>query len=186
MDFTASPPTELELVRFLSHPVRAALLAVLRERGPMRATSAAQAVGQTPSNCSFHLRAMQAQGVVRRVAELSTPRRPVWELTGTVLNLATEDDSVPAARVLGDLLALHTDQRAAAWRRQQAQAPASWRQASFEIDVVLSLPPHRLRQLGARLQEVIDEARELGEQDPTRSRTVQVSVRGYPLALDRP
>jgi predicted ArsR family transcriptional regulator len=184
MDFTAAPASDLELVRFLSHPVRAALLALLRERGQVRATSAAEAVGQTPSNCSFHLRAMEAKGVVRRVTELSGPRRPVWELTGTVLNLATDDDS--PARALGDLLALHTDQRAAAWRRNRSQAPASWRQASFEIDVVLALPPHRLRELGARLQQVIDDERASGEQGSAHSRTVQISVRGYPLALDRP
>lgn len=183
MDFNASSASDLELVRFLSHPVRAALLALLRERGAVRATAAAQAIGQTPSNCSFHLRAMQAKGVVR-VTEFSGPRRPVWELTGTVLTLAADDDSLPVAGVLGNLLALHTDQRAAAWRRHQAQAPASWRHASFEIDVVLTLPPHRLRQLGSRLQQVIDDARASGEQDSTGARTVQISVRGYPLALE--
>ena len=51
-------------MRALAHPVRVALLELLGRDGPMTATQAGEALGESPANASFHLRTLAKYGFV--------------------------------------------------------------------------------------------------------------------------
>jgi predicted ArsR family transcriptional regulator len=51
-------------MRAVAHPVRLALLEALAQHQPMTATQAGEAIGESPTTCSFHLRMLAKYGVV--------------------------------------------------------------------------------------------------------------------------
>ncbi len=71
-----------QALRALAHPVRIALLELLTFHGPQTATQAAEQVGESPSNCSFHLRQLAKYGLVEEADDVaSTGRARPWRVT---------------------------------------------------------------------------------------------------------
>ena len=87
--------TDPDVLEALAHPVRLDLLSYLMSNGPATASTCARAVGDTPSNCSYHLRTLARHGLVERVESTDRRQRP-WRatITGFDLNL----DAAPASR----------------------------------------------------------------------------------------
>src|SRR2546425_10594901 len=59
--------TDPKVMRALAHPARTAILNLLQEQGSATATECAEAVGESPSACSYHLRQLAAYGFVEQV-----------------------------------------------------------------------------------------------------------------------
>lgn len=55
--------TDPAVVDALAHPVRLDVLGYLMSVGPATASQCARAVGDTPSNCSYHLRVLASHGL---------------------------------------------------------------------------------------------------------------------------
>src|SRR5919109_3892505 len=68
--------TEPEALEALAHPVRLALIDHLMSDGPATASACARAVGDTPSNCSYHLRILAKVGLVDEVESEDGRERP--------------------------------------------------------------------------------------------------------------
>ena len=66
-------------MRAMAHPVRLALMEALNHHGALTATEAAERVGESPSNCSFHLRQLAKYGFVEE-AEGGTGRQRPWRV----------------------------------------------------------------------------------------------------------
>lgn len=62
-DLVSSDPA---ILRALAHPLRIEILSVLDEVQEATATEIAERVGDTPSNCSFHLRQLAKAGFIER------------------------------------------------------------------------------------------------------------------------
>ena len=71
--------TDPRAMRAMAHPVRLALMEALNHHGQLTATEAAEHVGESPSNCSFHLRQLAKYGFVEE-AEGGTGRRRPWRV----------------------------------------------------------------------------------------------------------
>ena len=56
--------TDPKAMRAMAHPVRLALMEEINDAGTLTATEAAERVGESPSNCSFHLRQLAKYGFV--------------------------------------------------------------------------------------------------------------------------
>ena len=56
--------TDPKAMRALAHPVRLQLLEELADAGTLTATQAAERLGESPSNISFHLRQLAKYGYV--------------------------------------------------------------------------------------------------------------------------
>src|SRR3954447_2036414 len=54
--------TDPRAMRALAHPVRMALIGLLRREGPMTATQAAERLGESSGTCSFHFRQLAKYG----------------------------------------------------------------------------------------------------------------------------
>ena len=74
--------TDPEVLEALAHPVRLDLLSYLMSDGPATASVCARAVGDNPSNCSYHLRALARHGLVRPAGSRDGRERP-WRATIT-------------------------------------------------------------------------------------------------------
>jgi DNA-binding transcriptional ArsR family regulator len=72
-------PNDLKAV---AHPLRIAILEALTLHGPMTATELGERLGESPSNCSWHLRKLAEHGFVTE-AEGGTGRQRPWQSAHT-------------------------------------------------------------------------------------------------------
>jgi DNA-binding transcriptional ArsR family regulator len=87
--------TDPVALKALAHPVRLALLELLATEGALTASQAAVRIGQSPSNCSWHLRKLAEHGFVRETRGRTGRDRP-WQVVREGLSwLGTSDESKP-------------------------------------------------------------------------------------------
>ncbi|MFE1198395.1 winged helix-turn-helix domain-containing protein [Streptomyces olivaceoviridis] len=68
--------TDAKAMRAVAHPTRLALLEALGRREPLTATEAAHMVGESPTNCAFHLRTLAKYGFVEEAGGGTGRSRP--------------------------------------------------------------------------------------------------------------
>jgi DNA-binding transcriptional ArsR family regulator len=150
--------TDPEVLETLAHPVRLDLLTYLMSAGPASASTCARAVGDTPSNCSYHLRALARHGLVEPVESPDRRQRP-WRATITGFDL--DPDPRPgtaqgrgAAAVLAASLAL--EQRLLRdYLSHRDSVSAAWRDADLTSSYTLRVSPDELTALGRRIDALI-------------------------------
>lgn len=100
-----------EAMAALTHPVRTKLLNYLISAGPATASQAARAVGDTPSNSSYHLRTLAKFGWVAAAQDSGDGRERPWRalVTGFDIDLAADPQSA-AGRNAAALSALTLQQ----------------------------------------------------------------------------
>ena len=150
--------TDSRVLAALAHPLRVALLYQLNALGSRTASQCAQALGETPANCSDHLRQLAKVGLVEREEATDGRERP-WRSVSTGLGLVppVDDpevmtaDRATKASLLN--LAIQVDARLA---RQyfglEPRAPKPWRDAAAVSSYSLRLTAEEL----AGLVEALD------------------------------
>ena len=83
--------TDSKVLAALAHPLRVALLYQLNALGSRTASQCAQALGETPANCSYHLRQLAKAGLVVR-EEAGNGRERPWRSVYTGLSLRPPAD----------------------------------------------------------------------------------------------
>src|SRR3954453_19689864 len=74
--------TDPRAMRAYAHPVRLALIGLLRRHGPMTATQAAERLGESSGTCSFHLRQLAKYGFCEEAGGGKGRQKP-WRATAT-------------------------------------------------------------------------------------------------------
>jgi DNA-binding transcriptional ArsR family regulator len=150
--------SEPAVLRVLTHPVRYELLNYLISNSPATAAQCARAVSDTPSNCSYHLRALAKAGLIAPDESIDGRERP-WRALITGFSVPKDTDvSSPRgqqAKLLA-ALAIQRDQRLV--REHLAgrhRAPARWRAADQFAVYTLRVTPAELRALGEQLDALI-------------------------------
>lgn len=90
------------MLRALAHPLRVEILAVLDDLEEATATQIAERVGESPSNCSFHLRQLAKAGYIERGEQRGTAKP--WRALHHSRNLTPDQhdpESVRAASTVG-------------------------------------------------------------------------------------
>jgi DNA-binding transcriptional ArsR family regulator len=154
--------TEAAALKALSHPVRIALLEALVTEGPLTASQAAELVGESPSNCSWHLRKLAEHGFVREARSGDGRNRP-WQAVGEGLEWGagdeTDGDPNPAATLaadaLTDMLVEREMQRFRAARAARAHEPPAWREATGLVQSQLWLTAEEAADLKGRLHDLL-------------------------------
>jgi DNA-binding transcriptional ArsR family regulator len=154
-----SDPTVLEA---LSHPVRLDVLGFLMSEGTATASVCARAVGDTPSNCSYHLRVLAKHGLVEQQASADGRERP-WKATITGLAIeptagatSTDEpgnDAASAAMLSASLQLDH--QLAREHLRTREALPLQWRQVDAHAAYGLRVTPDELKQIVERIDAVV-------------------------------
>ena len=178
--------TDADVLAALAHPLRVALLDQLAALGPRTASQCAAALGETPANCSYHLRQLEKVGLVAR-SEATNGRERPWELPYTGLRMGPpfEDrDANRATRALQDALTVMGIEQHARLARQYLQvmdrAPESWREAATSHDYSLLMTAEELRDLVEALDRAVRPFIRLTRQDPPAdARPVHLDLRAF-------
>ena len=94
-------PRELSAV---AHPVRLGILEELSLNGPLSATELGERLGESPANCSWHLRKLAEHDFVEEAESAGGRRRP-WQVTGIGLSWGEdEEEPSPEERRAGEAL----------------------------------------------------------------------------------
>ncbi|MFI9599291.1 ArsR/SmtB family transcription factor [Streptomyces sp. NPDC052043] len=90
--------TDPKAMRAVAHPTRLALLEALNRREPLTATEAAEMVGESPTNCAFHLRTLAKYGFVEEAGGGTGRSRP-WRRAhiGFTIDDVTPEGAIAAA-----------------------------------------------------------------------------------------
>jgi Predicted transcriptional regulators len=138
----------------LAHPVRLDLLGYLMSDGPATASACARAVGDTPSNSSYHLRVLARHGLVEPASSDDGRERP-WQ--ATITGFSTEldpDESLEASgagRLFGASIQLDY-QLAREHLRTRHELSSQWRDVDAHVNYGLRVTPDELK----RIVEQID------------------------------
>lgn len=155
----------------LAHPLRAALLDLVREHGTLTSTEAARLTGQSSGLCSFHLRQLARYGYLVEAGRPGGRRRP-WRL-------AAEQASQPAGHDdgFGALARDLEDEGYRRWLAGRSQAPLPW-QHDEVFSTVLDLSPAELAEAAGEIRAVLGR---YGKRAGGGRRPVAAVIRLFPL-----
>jgi DNA-binding transcriptional ArsR family regulator len=136
-------------LRALAHPVRIRLLEELMLGGAATATELSERVGESPANCSWHLRHLARYGFVEETGEGSGRQRP-WR-TVVRQNRWGEGEEDPelemAGLAAGEFLAEREYQALRAWIAARHLEPQVWRDAVNLVQAIAWLTAEELAQV---------------------------------------
>lgn len=180
--------SDAQTLRALTHPTRIALIEALSIQGPMTATEAAERVGESPSNCSFHLRQLARYGFVEEAGGARGRRRP-WKMTSlgmTFSSVHTDPATEVAASALSRLIRERQLGRYDTWLRTSRSYPKAWREAAVDSENIFWMTAAELDALAERLKaELLPLYRERladPSKRPEGAVPVELLVLGYPIA----
>ena len=174
-------------VRVLAHPLRSRLLSRLRTGGPATATDLATALKTNTGATSYHLRRLEAVGLVTDTGEGEGKRR-LWRASTDYhswTNSAFRDDEDTATALdwLQRDYVRQLAQKAERWLDAAPNWPAEWVDVCGLNDTFVTVTPEQMHQLNGRLDALLAEYRTIGEGDP-RARRASVSTFTRPMDLD--
>jgi DNA-binding transcriptional ArsR family regulator len=177
------------IIRALAHPVRLALMEALLIHEQLTATEAGEILGESPANCSFHLRKLAKYGFVEEAGGGQGRQRPWRRKTqGTRLSIndSTPPETAIAVRGLGAMFQERALERLRQWRATEAQFPNEWREAADSKQSLWWVTPAELHELNEKiLKLVLSYAPRLADPTlrPPGSAPVEFLSFAYPLQL---
>jgi hypothetical protein len=180
---------EPQAMAALTHPVRLDLLTHLMASGPATASQCARAVGDTPSNCSYHLRVLARYGLVGPDESTDARERP-WRalVTGFSVEGFQDEPDSPRARGAAALLALSVqrDQRLVRdYLARRDKVAKRWRVADGYANYTLRMTPDEMSALGEALDALIRPYLAATREDPPRGTDlVHLGLHAFPLGDD--
>jgi predicted ArsR family transcriptional regulator len=157
-------------MRAYAHPVRLALLGLLRTYGPLTATQAAARLGESSGSCSFHLRQLAKYGLCEEAGGGRGREKP-WRATAATTSWGTSSDDPErraAERHLDAIVGEHYARRIADWLDRRHDDPPAWRHAAAYGDLEAPLTAAELedlrRDVGALLRPYLQ--RVTGDAEP--------------------
>jgi DNA-binding transcriptional ArsR family regulator len=183
--------TDPRAMRAYAHPVRLALIGLLRQHGPLTATQAAERLGESSGTCSFHLRQLAKYGFCEEAGGGKGREKPwratamstTWETAagGTELADAEQHLNMVVLQRYVDLISR--------WMADRDQDPPEWQKAAGFGDLAVSLTPEELEQLQRGIQALVRPyvPRITGDAEPPPgARRVTLVGFAFPDREDRP
>lgn len=176
-------------LRALAHPVRLNLLDALAGGGCLTATEAAEIVGESPANCSWHLRQLARHNFVREGPPGPGRRRP-WRLAGPGFQWAEADEdphTSTAARELSRMVLSRELEKFLAAMEASWDADDPWRDATFSNVAQLYLTTEEVEALRDAVNEALDPfvRRTAAGEPPAHAKLVRFVVWGAPDSARR-
>lgn len=178
--------TDPQVMRALAHPLRVSLLEVLTVDGPMTASQAAERLGETPGNMSWHLQTLARYGFVEEAGGGKGRRRP-WQAVRQRNSFDTSFDDVESAaasEVLESTFMERYMQRVRGWWAIRPNYPRRWRRAAFMSESLTYMTVEEMEALGETIVELMNPYRaRMGQpgERPEGSVAVQFVAFGHPL-----
>jgi DNA-binding transcriptional ArsR family regulator len=172
-------------MRAYAHPVRLALIHLLRTRGPVTATQAAAALGESSGTCSFHLRQLARYGIVEEAGGGRGREKP-WRATAAFTDVGAVQEE-PARREAQRHFEATMAQRyfglVTRWLAERDGDPPEWRSAAGYGDLTVPLTVDELVEVRRGAEAFLERyrARMTGaEPAPEGARPVTLVLFGFP------
>jgi DNA-binding transcriptional ArsR family regulator len=149
-------------MRALAHPVRLALLDALGVRGPLTATEAGEAIGESPTTCSFHFRQLAKYGFVEEAGRGAGRRRP-WRLAHVGLHFTDVHEDAATASAAATLDGVMRERRIGRMRaamEARARQPREWQEVTGASQFLLHVTPEELHALDEELTGLLTRHRD--------------------------
>jgi hypothetical protein len=184
------PLSDPRAMRAVAHPTRLALLEVLHLHPSLTATEASDLVGESPTNCAFHLRTLARYGFVEEVGTGPGRRRP-WRIRRadiTFSEVQAEPDAAQAARALSDVMLRQSLDRIRAVQAGRDGWPVEWREVLGGSRGIVYATPAEIQAMVADIRAVLsrydDRARE-PDRRPEGSAAVELILFSQLFGADR-
>lgn len=167
------------VARALANPVRLDVLGYLIAAGPATASRCARALGDTPSNCSYHLRLLAEAGLVEPTEPGAGRRRP-WRATVASFS---EGEHLAASTLQALLTAsMQLDMSLAREHlRTRDELPDAWRDVEAHGSFGLMVTPEELRRVIDRIEAMLRPLRAGSRTDPpTDASHAHVTFTAFP------
>lgn len=154
--------TDAKAMRAIAHPTRLALLELLARHDQLTATEAAELVGESPTNCAFHLRTLAKYGFVEEAGAAPGRRRP-WRRAHLGFSFDTgraDAETDQAAQALADLLWDGWLRRLQQVRNSRHRFGESWQDVTSGSQFLAYLTPTEAAEFGQELQRLFDRHRD--------------------------
>jgi DNA-binding transcriptional ArsR family regulator len=178
--------TDARAMRALAHPLRVALLEAVRRDGEITATEAAELLGESPGNMSWHLQTLAKYGFVEEAGDGRGRRRP-WRVTTTTRRFDTamsDPETASAGEALErTFLDRLMEQMRDWWSRRQTYS-VKWRRAAFMTESIRYLTSEELASTMNEITAIFDrfEDRDDPQERPAGAVPVQLYAHGHPIA----
>jgi predicted ArsR family transcriptional regulator len=162
--------TDPVALRAVAHPLRLALIALLRDEGPLTASQAAQRLGESAPKCWFHLRQLAKYGLVEEAGGGHGRERP-WRATAEATSwprVAATPQLAVASEQLMTFLAERYFEALVRWIAGKASEPEEWQEAMIFGDTALYLTAEELNELKEQLLALRDRYRDRMADPSTR------------------
>jgi len=153
--------TDVGELRALAHPLRLRLMEELVINDPATdtatATELAERLGESPANCSWHLRQLAKYGYIEE-APGGVGRERRWRAVLAVRNWENptgDPEYTAASDAASDILYDHEYQAYRAQRAWRASEPADWRSSAFSLQSLGWLTADELRKLSEDFFELL-------------------------------
>ncbi|GAA4208329.1 winged helix-turn-helix domain-containing protein [Actinocatenispora rupis] len=186
-------PREL---RAIAHPLRVRILEELFLDGALTASQLSERVGESPANCSWHLRQLQKYGYVEEAGGGTGRQRP-WKpvLEQRSWGERAEGEVAAARETMADQTYQREFDEHTAYQRRKESEPQDWYDAAFFDQSFLWVTPEELRELSDEIVALITRRVRGGERftDPSTRpdgarpvRFVAWGIPARPWSEDRP
>ncbi|MEP7025589.1 MAG: helix-turn-helix domain-containing protein [Actinomycetota bacterium] len=145
-------------LRALAHPIRLALVGLLRTEGPLTATRAAALLGESSGSCSFHLRQLAKYGLVEEAGGGHGREKP-WRATAMFTQWSDgtgEPAEAEAAAMLSSIVAERYFDDVRRWLQARREEPVEWRDAAPFGDTFLYVTAPELAELTQQTRALTD------------------------------
>lgn len=146
------------MLRAYAHPVRMALVGLLRTEGPLTATGAAELLGESSGTCSFHLRQLAKYGLVEETGG-GTGREKPWRATAMYTawhSVADTPEQAAATGLLQTVIAKRYHEMLVRWLEASPDQPPAWQEAALLGDRIVYLTAGELSELGRQVEELVE------------------------------
>ena len=186
-----TPAVELsdaKSLRAFAHPLRIELMEALRADGPLTATQAAELVGDSPSNCSFHLRALAGFGLVERCEGADGRQRP-WQMVKGLVSFGQDGTAESRVARAAAVEVVHAQSIKALnqWIQQFDDAPPEWREAWWDANSTISVSAEELARIGRQITAILKPYSDRRRQRPALpgEAPVRVATYAFPIRIPR-
>lgn len=180
------PLTDARVIRALAHPVRVELMELLLREGPLTATQAADLLGDSPGNMSWHLQTLAKYGYVEEAGGGRGRARP-WRLVSAGNRFGSSYDDEAHTQAANALERLFHERRYEAlrqWMEQRHSFDPPWNDAGFATDSLAYLTPQELEEIDTEVTALLNRFRDRTVDRalrPAGARPVHLVAFGHPV-----
>src|SRR5450755_43513 len=141
--------TDPRALRAMAHPIRLALVGMLRREAPLTATRAAALLGESSASASFHLRQLAKYGLVEEAGGGRGRERP-WRVTAMATqwpDVAEGAEQQAATGLLSSVIAERYFEDLMRWLSAKPDESPEWQQAAHFGDTIISATAEELAEL---------------------------------------